>query len=894
MMYYNKRVVNRSGRIITDWQGPDTLEVCPVENYDIYQNYIDELDPSVRFDNYYFVSPSLSTHIYRTQLLDLGDEFNYEDSVLFMLEDLKNDGGVISNLEEGNTCIIIDMGVELVNEETYRLVDKFFGHLKCHHNVKYWTMYENCEWEGTIEIVSASRTALRYGDWDYDRELSIPLTDNEPRHILSLNRRLRTNRILLMAELLKRNLNISKDFYLSFLGSANDNITPQMDKDSITGIASYHSDDYDKEIFERIAEEIYDTRLPYNPEIDRDEWFGSSSLDRVSEMFPIRQKIYVEVITEFTATDNGLVSISEKLSQAILSKKPFIIVGDKGFMAHLRKMEFRTFGQFWSEEYDKGSHIQHRVKLIGDSIEKILTIPLEVDDCGTIIYDEKMQRILEHNYNHYKDNFVHNVDRRILTSLSIDDNLKLKPGLTSKQIKKIDDLDWNNKIWYSENTQVAIIPTESNIVLDEISPKLGFKLISIDDVDFENTSLVAFSHDPRKRLYMGAVALAKELGKETEEILSMVLDGDKEILQDARIKQQELPYDKIDYLFDLDNPYEHGFYKPIDHDSRTRIHRIVREISHIIQRKLVFKSHMSSQIEWESAWADEKVDKLLNSNYVYDMFKDHFELYFKKGTWRNRHPSNIPSLRGRFDKFITEFFEEQDGIIEYFKEKGHSDYFNASLMPEYWANHIMIMKNIGLHYAPRDTKILDMGTHFGITPKFLESEGFTEVNCTNSYEEAGDMLPDLQHMWKEIDLDPMNIHIRPQQKFKLDKKYDVILVTMSNIFWQSDRIVNFTQGSVSQNSANVDSKTGAQSTFFMPYMLKDIKFFIENIKECLEPGGIAVLQPYPFVYNEFDNFYKESKFLLQYQNRDTGYEYPLSTMHSPKAELNDFIVIQNR
>ena len=90
-MYYNKRVVNRSSRIINDWQGPDTLEVCPVENYDIYQNYIDELDPSVRFDNYYFVSPSLSTHIYRTQLLDLGDEFNYEDSVLFMLEDLKND-----------------------------------------------------------------------------------------------------------------------------------------------------------------------------------------------------------------------------------------------------------------------------------------------------------------------------------------------------------------------------------------------------------------------------------------------------------------------------------------------------------------------------------------------------------------------------------------------------------------------------------------------------------------------------------------------------------------------------------------------------------------------------------------------------------------------------------
>ncbi len=51
-MYYNKIVVNRSDRIITEWID-NQLEVCPTQNYDIYQNYIDELDPSVRFENYY-------------------------------------------------------------------------------------------------------------------------------------------------------------------------------------------------------------------------------------------------------------------------------------------------------------------------------------------------------------------------------------------------------------------------------------------------------------------------------------------------------------------------------------------------------------------------------------------------------------------------------------------------------------------------------------------------------------------------------------------------------------------------------------------------------------------------------------------------------------------------
>lgn len=892
MMYYNKIVVNRSGRVITEWID-NQLEACPIQNYDIYQNYIDELDPSVRFENYYFVSPSLATLIYKKELIELGDEFNYEDALGFMINDIKNNDGVIANVEKGNSCIIFDMGVELVNEETYRLVDKHFSNLKCHNNIKYWTMYENCDWKGTIEIISASRTALRYGDWNWNEGLSIPLTDDEPRHILTLNRRLRVNRTLLMAELVKRNLNVSKDFYLSFLGSANDNITQQNDKDAIMGFATWYSREYGKEIFERVAEEIYDTRLPYNPTVDRDEWFGSSSLDRVSEMFPIRQKIYAEVITEFTSTNDGMVSISEKLSQAILSKKPFIVVGDKGFMAHLKELGFRTFDDFWSEEYDSANQIQQRVELVGDSIEKILTIPLEVDDCGVVIYDNNMQEILEHNYNHYRDNFVHDVDRRILTSLSIDTNLKLKSGLTSKQIKKIDDLDWNNKIWYSENVQVAILPTESNIVLDEISPKLGFKLISIDDVDFENTSVVALTHDPRKRLYMGAVELAKELDKETEEILSMVMDGNKEILQDVRIKPQELPYDIIDYLFDLDNPCDNGFYGITDHESRTRIHRIVREVSHIIQRKVQFESHLYNQIEWVSDEDISPFARILNSNYILDMFKDHFKLYFKKGTWRNRKPSNIASIIATFDEFLPKFFEEQDKLVDYFKGRGHADYFNASQKPDYWLNHTMIMDNIGLHYAPKDIKILDMGTHFGITPKFLQSVGFTDVQCTNSYYEAGDMLEDLQYMWEEIGLHPMDVHIYPQTKFKLDKKYDVILATMSNIFWQSNKIVNFSQGCVSQNSSTVDCNTGANSTFFVPYSVEDMKFFIENVKEYLEPGGIAVLQPYPFVYKQFDNFYREAEFILQYQSRDVGYKSPLSTAHSPNAELNDFIVIQN-
>ena len=201
------------------------------------------------------------------------------------------------------------------------------------------------------------------------------------------------------------------------------------------------------------------------------------------------------------------------------------------------------------------------------------------------------------------------------------------------------------------------------------------------------------------------------------------------------------------------------------------------------------------------------------------------------------------------------------------------------------------MDNVGLNYAPKDIKILDMGTHFGFTPTFLKSDGFTNVDSTNSFKEAGDMLVDLQKMWCTLDMKPTDIHIEPLKKFKLDKKYDVIFSTMSNIFWRSNKIVKFFGGSVSQSSAIIDDN-GEPNTFFVPYEMRELDFFIKNIMEYLEPGGIAVIQPYPYVYNKLEGFEEEAEFLTTFQNPKTSYEYPHQTVHTPTAELNNYFVVQ--
>jgi len=203
----------------------------------------------------------------------------------------------------------------------------------------------------------------------------------------------------------------------------------------------------------------------------------------------------------------------------------------------------------------------------------------------------------------------------------------------------------------------------------------------------------------------------------------------------------------------------------------------------------------------------------------------------------------------------------------------------------------MFMNNIGLNYAPKDIKILDMGTHFGFTSQFLKSEGFINVDSTNSFNEAGDMLVDLKKIWKIFDMSPMNIHIEPRKKFKLDKKYDIIFATMSNIFWKSNKIVRFHEGNVNQSWSITDGK-GEINTFFVPYEIRDLDFFIKNILEYLELGGIAILQPYPYVYNTFDGFKEEANMLKLFQNPYISYEAPKSSVHSPNAELNNYFVIQ--
>lgn len=109
------------------------------------------------------------------------------------------------------------------------------------------------------------------------------------------------------------------------------------------------------------------------------------------------KQIYVNFLIDIVAetfTSGNCFFVTEKTARPILLKKPFVIFGSKDYLAYLRQMGFRTFADFWDEDYDGYQGIERYIKIIKliDHIAKHSRTELE-----TMYWD--MQYTLDYNYN---------------------------------------------------------------------------------------------------------------------------------------------------------------------------------------------------------------------------------------------------------------------------------------------------------------------------------------------------------------------------------------------------------------------------------------------------------------------------------------------------------------
>jgi len=115
----------------------------------------------------------------------------------------------------------------------------------------------------------------------------------------------------------------------------------------------------------------------------------SGFTDQLLEFYP---DILIDVVAE-SYTSGDTFCPTEKTFRPMLMKKPFIVMGPKNHLIYLRQMGFKTFYEFWDEDYDghdPATRFQHIIQLI----DTLATKPKsELND----MY-HKMQSILDHNY----------------------------------------------------------------------------------------------------------------------------------------------------------------------------------------------------------------------------------------------------------------------------------------------------------------------------------------------------------------------------------------------------------------------------------------------------------------------------------------------------------------
>ncbi len=164
--------------------------------------------------------------------------------------------------------------------------------------------------------------------------------------------------------------------------------------------------------FENETNEVYELKLKkYTQDIDLDFLNYKTLPDVLDNNYDLKydnqhretllnlkkhaNKCYAEIVSEYMGSDDK-VFLTEKISRSIVMGKPFIVIGDRGMLAELQTLGFRTFDDFWDESYDNLPTVKERIDAVMLILKDIQENLLHLKG-----YQDHMLEILQHNKKHY-------------------------------------------------------------------------------------------------------------------------------------------------------------------------------------------------------------------------------------------------------------------------------------------------------------------------------------------------------------------------------------------------------------------------------------------------------------------------------------------------------------
>lgn len=106
------------------------------------------------------------------------------------------------------------------------------------------------------------------------------------------------------------------------------------------------------------------------------------------------QYAFMEIVTE-SMFDCPHCFLSDKIFKPMIHRTPFLFFGTPNSLKRLRNHGFKTFNDFWSEDYDIDTDNHLRFLKCCRTMQEIVTLPLT----DLIAMYQHMQDILNHNYN---------------------------------------------------------------------------------------------------------------------------------------------------------------------------------------------------------------------------------------------------------------------------------------------------------------------------------------------------------------------------------------------------------------------------------------------------------------------------------------------------------------
>lgn len=140
---------------------------------------------------------------------------------------------------------------------------------------------------------------------------------------------------------------------------------------------------------------VYDS-LPYV--LDSHDFSRFPVEDDLKDTSRLYDNTYVSLVSE-TNFETNIIHMTEKTIKPIIFKQPFIIVGPTHTLHYLKKLGFKTFGEFWNEDYDSEPDPVRRMNMILELCKKISKWSTQ----EWVIFYKRTKDIRKHNFRTLKN-----------------------------------------------------------------------------------------------------------------------------------------------------------------------------------------------------------------------------------------------------------------------------------------------------------------------------------------------------------------------------------------------------------------------------------------------------------------------------------------------------------